>query len=49
MFLAKMSNELKLVCAHGANSKRLRLKLNLKQLAILNQHVLLERIGKTRM
>ena len=38
MFLAKMSNDLKLVCAHGANSKRLRLKLNLGWLSLSNRH-----------
>jgi len=38
MFLAKMSNDLKLVCAHGANSKRLRSKLNVRELSLSNLH-----------
>ena len=46
MFLAKMNDDLKLVRVHGANSKRLRLELNLKQLGILNQHMLLYASGK---
>jgi len=38
MFLAKMSNDLKLLCAHGANSKRLRSNLNLRKLSPSNRH-----------
>jgi len=38
MFLAKMSNDLKLICEHGANSKRLRSKLNLRELSLSNRH-----------
>jgi len=38
MFLAKMSNDLKLVCAHGANSKRLRSKSNVRELSLSNLH-----------
>jgi len=38
MFLAKMSNDLKLVCAQGANSKRLQSKSNLRELSLSNQH-----------
>jgi len=46
MFLAKMSNDLQLVCAHGANSKRLRLKLNLRKLSLSNQLTWLYASGK---
>jgi len=37
MFLAKMGNDLKLVCAHGANSKRMRSKLDLRELSLSNR------------
>jgi len=36
MFAAKMNNDQKLVRAHGFLSKRWRVKLNLKQVGILN-------------
>jgi len=38
MFLAKMSNDLKLICTHGTNSKRLRLKSNLRDFSLSNRH-----------